>query len=407
MGAFSARVGAALQLALLLASAADCQPLTLQGQLSAWFTLSDGRPSTPIVGIRYVPTLSVERQLPDNRVIDGEAAVNAYGFGTSPSWRDVDGEGHIKPYRGWVRFKSSRFEARAGLQKINFGSALLLRPLRWFDSVDPRDPLQLTEGVYAVLLRGYLPRDFTVWGWGLYGNDHLKGLELNPTRARTPEYGGRLQAPLFKGTLAGSTHHRHADLSRGLAVAAADEDPRAAETRYGIDGKWDVGIGVWFESELVQQTRPADSLTSHALTVGADYTFGVGNGLHLLVESLFEQLPARILGQRVSERFSAVSVNYPLGLIDSLSAILLVDTQHAEAYRFVNWQRTFDRWQFYFMGFWNPRQVAIAPLAGPSAAGTNPLSGKGIQVLAVFNHGTSKTPSATRVMNQGGERWHP
>src|SRR3954471_13996795 len=100
MAAFSARIAAALQLALLLASAADCQPVTVQGQLSSWFTLGDGQPSTPVIGIRYVPTLSVERQLPDNRVIDGEAAVNAYGFGTSPSWRDVGGEGDIKTDRG-------------------------------------------------------------------------------------------------------------------------------------------------------------------------------------------------------------------------------------------------------------------------------------------------------------------
>jgi hypothetical protein len=398
MPACPARVGAAMQLVLLLARAADCQPVTLQGQLSSWFTISDTQPSTPVIGLRYVPTLSLQQQLADSRSIDGEAAVNVYGLSESRSWQNLDAEGHIKPYRGWVRFKSSRFEARAGLQKINFGSALLLRPLRWFDSVDPRDPLQLTEGVYAVLLREYLPRDFTVWGWGLYGNDHLKGLELNPTRARSPEFGGRFQAPLFKGAIAGSTHHRHADLSRGLAVVAADQDPDAAETRYALDGKWDVGIGVWFESELVQQSRPIDPLTSRALTVGADYTFGVGNGLHLLAESLFQELPARILDQQISERFSAVSLNYPVGLIDSLSAIVLVDTQRAEAYRFVNWQRTFDRWQFYFMGFWNPRQVAIAPLAGPSATGTNPLSGKGIQVMAVFNHGTSKAPPVSSVM---------
>src|SRR5262249_12518363 len=146
------------------------------------------------------------------------------------------------------------------------------------DSVDPRDPLQLTDGVYAVLLRGYLPRDFTVWGWGLYGNDHLKGLELNPTRAKTPEFGGRLQAPLFKGAIAGSMHHRDADLSKGLAVVDADEDSHARETRYGLDGKWDIGIGVWFEAEAIRQTRPLlPAAVSQAFTVGGDYTFGLGN----------------------------------------------------------------------------------------------------------------------------------
>src|SRR5262249_24762513 len=156
-----ARVAIAIQFLILFARAANCQPFALQGQLSTWFILNDGEPSTPGVGVRYVPTLSLERQLPDGRLIDGELSLNVYGIGEWPDWRDSETEGHVKPYRGWVRFKTSRFEARGGLQKINFGSALVLRPLRWFDSVDPRDPLQLTDGVYAVLLRGYLPRDFT------------------------------------------------------------------------------------------------------------------------------------------------------------------------------------------------------------------------------------------------------
>jgi hypothetical protein len=396
MGPFPARVGLAILAGFLIARAADGQTLTLEGQLSSWFILADSRPSTAIAGIRYVPTLSVAKELPDSRLIDGEVSVNAYGFGESRSWDGADGEGHVKPYRGWVRFKSTRFEARAGLQKINFGSALLLRPLRWFDSVDPRDPLQLTDGVYAVLVRGFLPHNVTAWVWGLYGNDQLKGLELNPTRAHTPEFGGRLQAPLFKGEIAGSLHHREADLSKGLAIANSSDDTRARETRYGFDGKWDVGIGLWFEGEVVRQTRLDLATTaSQALTVGADYTFGLGNGLHVLAEAFVQELQPAVLGQHLSQRFAASTVSYPLGIIDSLSGIVTVDTERGDVYRFVNWQRTFDRWQFYFMGFWNPRQVVVAPLT-ESNAGRNPLSGKGIEILAVFNHGTSKAPSTAR-----------
>jgi hypothetical protein len=396
MGPFRGGVGFAILWSFLIAPAADGQTLTLQGQLSSWFILADSRPSTSVAGIRYVPTLSVEKELSDSRLIDGEVAVNAYGFGESRSWDDVDTEGHVKPYRGWVRFKSTRFEARGGLQKINFGSALLLRPLRWFDSVDPRDPLQLTDGVYAVLVRGFMPHNVTAWGWGLYGNDHLKGLELNPTRARTPEFGGRLQAPLFKGEVAGSLHHRETDLSKGLAIASGSDDTAAPETRYGLDGKWDVGIGLWFEGEVVRQTRlDLASTASRALTIGADYTFALGNGLHVLGEAFVQELPPALLGQHVSQRFVASTVSYPLGIIDSLSGIVTVDTARGDVYSFINWQRTFDRWQFYFMGFWNPRQMTVAPLT-ESNAGRNPLSGKGIEILAVFNHGTSKAPSTAR-----------
>ena len=72
-----------------------------------------------------------------------------------------------------------------GLQKINFGSAVLLRPLMWFDSLDPRDPLQLTDGVYAVLLRYYFPNNANLWAWALYGNDSPKGWESAATAEDT------------------------------------------------------------------------------------------------------------------------------------------------------------------------------------------------------------------------------
>jgi hypothetical protein len=380
-----------LSAAVLLTRTAAAQSVSVQGQVSTWFTLNDADPSTPGVGVRYVPALSLERQLTESRLVDGEVSLNAYGFGESPGWRALDATGRLKPYRVWARFKTSRFEARGGLQKINFGSALLLRPLRWFDSVDPRDPLQITEGVYGLLVREYLPRNYTVWAWGLYGNDHLKGLELNPTRERTPEYGGRFQAPLSRGEIAFTTHHRRADLSKGLTTVGADEDPIAREGRYGVDGKWDVGVGIWFEGAAIHQTRPVlPSVDSGALTLGADYTFGLGNGLHVLGEYFVQES-----SEDLSTRFSAVSLNYPLGLLDSLSAIFYIDTTRADVYRFVNWQRTYDSWQFYFMGFWNPRQLAIFSDAATSV-GRSPLSGKGIQVMAVFNHGTENRSARQR-----------
>jgi hypothetical protein len=390
------RIAVLFQVVLLITQTATAQPLSVQGQLSTWFTLNDASPSTPSTGVRYIPALSLERQLPEGRLIDGEVSANAYGFVESRGWHDLDTTGRLKAYRAWARFKTSRFEGRVGLQKINFGSALLLRPLRWFDSVDPRDPLQITDGVYGLLVREYLPRNFTVWAWGLYGNEHLKGLELTPTRARTPEYGGRFQVPLFKGEMAVTTHHRRADLSKGIVSPTADKDSLARENRYGLDGKWDVGIGLWFEGSVVQQSSPAmPSAYTDALTVGADYTFGLGNGLHVLGEYFVQEIPPEILGQRVSTKLSAASLSYPLGLLDSLSGILYVDTERNQVYRFVNWQRTYDRWQFYLMGFSNPRELAINPQSS-SIGGRSLLAGKGFQIMAVLNHGTARSARMQR-----------
>ena len=128
----------------------SAQTLDLHGQLSGWFIVNDREPSTPVFSLRYLPSLMVERTFGEDRLLDGELSVNAYASAEAAGWDRLSAASRLKPYRAWARIKTSRFEARGGLQKINFGSATLLRPLMWFDSVDPRDPLQITEGVSHV-----------------------------------------------------------------------------------------------------------------------------------------------------------------------------------------------------------------------------------------------------------------
>ena len=51
-------------------------------------------------------------------------------------------------------------------------------------------------------------------------------------------------------------------------------------------------------------------------------------------------------------------------------------------YRFLSWQRTYDRWSFYLMAFWNPENIAIYR----NPEGNNLFAGKGFQIMIVFNH---------------------
>lgn len=367
-------------------AAVSSQTFGVHGQLSSWFIINDQRPSVPEGGLRYIPTLTLEKKLPAERSLDGELSMNGYASAQAPDWRDLHTTSRLKPYRIWARFKTSRFEARIGLQKINFGSATLLRPLMWFDSVDPRDPLQITDGVYGALLRHYLPSNVTVWAWGLYGNERQKGWETSPTDEKRPEFGGRVQVPVSKGELAFTTHHRRADFSKGPMTDIDLENPFAQEGRYALDGKWDVGIGIWFEGVLTHQTHPGLATPDQkALNVGADYTFGAGNGLHILGEYFVLEQSRGALNEGKESRFAAVSLHYPIGLLDTVSTILYVDPSRDVAYRFINWQRSYDRWQFYVMGFWNPQQGAIYQ-GQVARSGQSPLTGRGLQIMAVFNH---------------------
>jgi hypothetical protein len=121
-----------------------------------------------------------------------------------------------------------------------------------------------------------------------------------------------------------------------------------------------------------------------ALTVGADYTFGVGNGLNVLGEYFVVERSFGTLAVAETSTLSAASFRYPLGLLDTFFGIVYYDADRDGTYRFVTWQRTYDRWQFHLMGFWNPRAAAVLP--GQQAVGQSAFSGRGFQLLLVFNH---------------------
>lgn len=372
---------------LLAATPSRAQHIDVQGQLSAWAVVNGQDAGASTVGVRYLPLIAVDKPLANERSFDIEVSPNLFATAPFDGSAGLARVARARPYRAWLRFKTPRYEARVGLQKINFGSATLLRPLMWFDTVDPRDPLQITDGVYAGLFRYYFPNKATVWAWGLYGNTSLKGWEANGTRARSPEVGGRVELPMPRGQVNVTTHHREADFTRGLPRATVTDSPYTAEHRYALDGKWDVGVGLWFEGSVSHQSaRHLDQPDERALNVGADYTFDVGNGLYALGEVFTIERARRPFGPGEGARIMAALLRYPLSLLDSVSGIVYVDTTRGNAYRFMSWQRTYDRWQFYVMGFWNPRDAVIQPGAGGRSLGRSPLAGKGGQVMAVFNH---------------------
>ena len=164
----------------------------------------------PFFSLRFIPELTFSLPAGRGLTLDAEISANAYGDVTFLSDASTDASAGLKPYRGWLRLSTPRFEARVGLQKLSFGPATLFRPLMWFDSLDPRDPLQITNGVYGLLLRYYSTGNANVWAWSLYGNKDRRGFDLAPPDNKSPEFGGRLEVPLFKGEIGATYHHRKA-----------------------------------------------------------------------------------------------------------------------------------------------------------------------------------------------------
>jgi len=366
-----------LALATRLCFPLEALKADLKNQLSLGFSLNDDSPSTPRFSLRCQPSLSLEKSLGAGWKLDSELSLDAAAAASAPEWRDLDLTGRIKPYRLWLRLSSSRFEARLGLQKLNFGSATVFRPLMWFDALDPRDPLQVTAGVYGLLLRYYFRSNANVWFWGLYGNPDAKGWETRSTAAATPEFGGRFQAPLFSGE-AGLTVHQ-----RRLEPAATDASRQPTERRFALDGKWDLGIGLWAEASFIHLDDAAAVFPwQRSFALGVDYTFGLGNGLYLLAEQYYSQAAPGLFKDGENEiSMSALMARYPLGILDNLAAVFYFDWRQKQSYNFISWQRTYDRWQFHVMLFWNPRQTR----ADAGQAGNNLYGGRGFQLLAVWN----------------------
>ena len=368
-------------LLLVVAQQLTAQDLQYKGQFSAWTNYNPSNELDLWGGARYLPQLNYKVNPQSKNLFDFEASANINGtLGTLP-FDTLYSSGNIKPYRLWARYSNQQLEIRAGLQKINFGSASMIRPLMWFDKLDPRDPLQLTDGVWGILGRYYFLNNANVWLWVLYGNQQAKTWEIGNTSQERPELGGRLQLPVPKGEVAFSYHNREVAKS-GLGDFPAVVEP-LNENRFGLDGKWDLGVGLWFEAVWMHKSINMGMFTNQAsLSVGADYTFVIGNGLNLISEQLLFAYDEKPFAMEQPFLFSTLSLSYPLAMNDQLSALFYYDWKNKDIYNLVTWNHQFRHFTFYAMGYSNPKNYNI-PLTSNEV---NLFGGTGIQLMLVISH---------------------
>ncbi len=357
--------------------------LKFKGQADAYAGLNFSDPIQAQTGLRFIPMVSAGKTWKNNLKFDSELSFNSYLDYHASDWKKDNSSSGIKPYRMWLRLSSDRFELRAGLQKINFGSATMLRPLMWFDRMDTRDPLQLTDGVYSLLSRYYFKNNANAWLWVLLGNDKTKGWEIVPSVKGIPEYGGRLQLPVPKGETAISYHHRTADLSKLPFPININGSIDYPEDRIGLDGKWDLGVGLWAEYSLTHSKLDSAYFPQFTkmFTLGMDYTFNIGNGLNMSTEFFRYSASADVFGKGTDRNFSLLSANYPFGISNRASCIVYYNWNDKSWYRIINLQRQSDNWTFYLFLFWNPDKVAIYNTGNEN----NMFAGKGVQFMTVFN----------------------
>ena len=360
----------------------DSTKVTLNGQVTSWGIAQFENPFGVQWGGRFVPTLLGNFKIAPLTKVDFESSMNINGTANFTGLRYDSVMGHLKPYRVWVRYSTSKWEVRLGLQKINFGSAKLFRPLMWFDGLDVRDPLQLTDGVYGALGRYYFKNNANIWLWSLIGNKKPKGFETIGSDQWKPELGGRFQMPAGPGQLAVSSNYRKVNVHNSNLIAP--EGTLLNESRIGLDGKWDLGIGLWFESSVTRLQMNADKLPTvqDAWNLGADYTFGVGNGLGATVEYFRYHTGDQFLVKGTTLNLVGTLFTYPVSILDNLSAMVFYLPGRNLVYNYLNWTRTYDNWTFYAIGYWNP--VNFQLITSPSQ-GNNLFAGRGVQLMVNYN----------------------
>jgi hypothetical protein len=366
---------------IVLFNQAAAQNFQFKGQASVWTNANPTNDLELWGGARYIPQLNFKIGKESKNLFDFEASANLNGIlGTHP-FDTLYSSGSIKPYRLWARYSTEQLEIRAGLQKINFGSSTMIRPLMWFDKLDPRDPLQLTDGVWGVLGRYYFLNNANLWLWVLYGNEKPKTWEFEETSQDQPEFGGRLQYPVPKGEIALTYYHRLSNIKSSGTMATIND--LVPENRIGLDGKWDVGVGLWFEAVWMNKSKNIGQLTNKFIaSIGTDYTFGIGNGLNVVFEQFLFTYNEKPFQLENHITFSMLSINYPFGMSDNLSAMIYYDWIDKGLYNILSWNHQFGNFMVNCIGYSNPTNYKI-PL---TANDINLFAGTGVQLMLVFNH---------------------
>ncbi len=226
-------------------------------------------------------------------------------------------------YRAYVGWSRTQDELRLGLQRLAFGPVRLLRVFQWFDTLDPRDPFRLSEGVKALLYRRGVGEAAEFWSWIIY--DHLPWPHAVP--GDYWQTGGRYQFYMGQSEM-GLTVHQ-------VRPSSISDPPTV--TRVAIDARWDLLAEVYLE--VFGERFHLDSGAGERIqgTVGLSYTWPYGNGWYTGWETswFWEN------GQEL-RLFHALQVSYPLGFFDQLQLIGFYYT--GNSFWYLAWTRTLDHW---------------------------------------------------------------
>jgi len=337
-----------------------------KGIFSGWISENHNTKWQNQTGGRYIPQLTMQQYFKKGKMFDIQASFHGLFLADQSSENRSD----FELYRFKVRYTTQQSESQLGLQKINFGPAQILRALNWFDSPDLRDPLKLTNGVYAFRFRYTLLNNINLWIWETLPQDRLDDFNL-PKNVKKPEFGWRFQAPVANGELGISLHSAN---SSSVLINTQNTSNVDKYTRVGFDGRWDILVGMWFETSYLQKNN--NKILSKQITLGGDYTFDYKNGLYCLVEHTLLDNSDNLYFRSVIHQLSAISFSYPVSFFDNIMAIGYFDWTEERFYQYFSWQRNFDKLSINASIFNYSKNVEVE----------HSTTGCGAQIMLIYTH---------------------
>ncbi|QPJ66209.1 MAG: hypothetical protein G3M78_12720 [Candidatus Nitrohelix vancouverensis] len=223
-------------------------------------------------------------------------------------------ETDIDFFRAWLRWDGGRYKIRGGRQKILFGPGRIFRPLGFFDTRDVTGVVPETRGVDGLRSTYFFENDSFAQGW------------LVPGKINDRVIAGLRWEGLWQGLELGAVaqYHPETDLT-GLPQFATE----MVQLGYHFKGEYE--IGYWSEGRVdIEQTQPGQPARFDGVA-GVDYTFNVGEGLHVLAEYFLSAEEKGFPDERTDRTVQqiGVSLDQPIGIDKTWQIFFIYDMTDA------------------------------------------------------------------------------
>jgi hypothetical protein len=262
-----------------------------------------------------------------------------------------------KNYRLWIRYSKPKYDFRLGLQKISFGTASLLRPLNWFDTIDFTSTTAQTDGIKAMRAQ-FFPSESTIfWIWCV---DDEK-----------VSCGSRLEFLNNLGSFGLSYHNDRDNIDHKVfsVPQIIDNQPSidfpGRNHRIGLDYRYDGLMGLWLEgASILSSSKDINLNRFDMLTLGADYTLSVLDGVLISSESMYFSFISEERTEDTDQNpwilhqtTSSLIASMPIGMLNDLMFITIRDWNTKDFYNLLRWSTTFDYFSINCMLSINPSEV--------------------------------------------------